>query len=152
MTFIQLIFITRLALRQRTIAHRHYLVPLSPFPRRSPIDRRMSMSNSNLHKRCRMVHHAVFFAICLRPPQKSRILKSAHVALPTLSIPRRCHHLFHTTVNSTLYVQTFAGKQEVGLKSAKCVDSADMILKRISQLRRFYRIPTRMPKSCRIRC
>ena len=34
--------------------------------------------------------------------------------------------------------------------SPNCVHNADNVLKRISQLRRFYRIPIRIPKSCRI--
>ena len=36
------------------------------------------------------------------------------------------------------------------MDSSNCVDNADNVLKRISQLRRFYRIPIRIPKSCRI--
>ena len=34
--------------------------------------------------------------------------------------------------------------------SPSCVDNADNVLKRISQLHRFYRIHIRIPKSCRI--
>ena len=36
------------------------------------------------------------------------------------------------------------------MDSPNCVDNADNVLKRISQLRRFYRIPIRIPKSYRI--
>ena len=36
------------------------------------------------------------------------------------------------------------------MNSPNCVDNADNVLKRISQLRRFYRIPIRIPRSCRI--
>ena len=36
------------------------------------------------------------------------------------------------------------------MNSPSCVDNADNILKRFSQLHSFYRIPIRIPKSCRI--
>ena len=42
------------------------------------------------------------------------------------------------------------GEQEVRFYSARCVDNADIILKRISQLRLFYRSPIRIQKSCRV--
>ena len=40
--------------------------------------------------------------------------------------------------------------QEVRFNTARCVVNADIILKRISQLRRFCRIPNRLLNSCRI--
>ena len=40
------------------------------------------------------------------------------------------------------------GEQEVRFN--RCVENTAIILKRLSQLRRFYRIPIRIPKSCRI--
>ena len=42
------------------------------------------------------------------------------------------------------------GEPKVRFDSARCVDNADIIMKRFSQLRRLYRIPIRVPKSCRI--
>ena len=41
-------------------------------------------------------------------------------------------------------------ERELPMHSPSCVDNSDNVLKRISQHRRFYRIPTRIPKSCRI--
>ena len=41
-------------------------------------------------------------------------------------------------------------ERELPMDSPKCVDNADNVLKRISQLRRFYGIHIRIPKSCRI--
>ena len=41
-------------------------------------------------------------------------------------------------------------KREQPMDSPNCVDNADNVLKRISQLHRFYRIPIRIPKSYRI--
>ena len=41
-------------------------------------------------------------------------------------------------------------ERELPMNSPNCVDNADNVLKRISQLRRFYRIPIRIQKSCRI--
>ena len=41
-------------------------------------------------------------------------------------------------------------ERELPMNSPSCVDNADYVQKRISQLRRFYRIPIRIPKSCRI--
>ena len=41
-------------------------------------------------------------------------------------------------------------ERELPMNSPSCVDNADNVLKRISQLSRFYRIPIRIPKSCRI--
>ena len=41
-------------------------------------------------------------------------------------------------------------ERELPMDSPNCVDNADNVLKRISPLRRFYRIPFRIPKSCRI--
>ena len=42
------------------------------------------------------------------------------------------------------------GELEDNFNSASCVDNSDINLKRISLLRCFYRIPIRIPKSCRI--
>ena len=41
-------------------------------------------------------------------------------------------------------------ERELPMDSPNCVDNADNVLKRISQLRRFLYIPIRIPKSCRI--
>ena len=41
-------------------------------------------------------------------------------------------------------------ERELPMNSPNCIDNADHVLKRISQLRRFYRIPIRIPKSCQI--
>ena len=46
--------------------------------------------------------------------------------------------------------QHLLDERELPMNSPNCVDNADNVLKRISQLRRFYRIPIRIPKSCRI--
>ena len=46
--------------------------------------------------------------------------------------------------------QHLSDERELPMDSPNCVDNADNVLKRISQLRRFYRIPIRIPKSCRI--
>ena len=46
--------------------------------------------------------------------------------------------------------QHLLDERELPMDSPNCVENADNILKRISQLRRFYRIPIRIPKSCRI--
>ena len=57
---------------------------------------------------------------------------------------------FLTAVNSKFYVQTSDGRAGSEVQLARCVDNADIILKRIPQLRRFYRIPIRIPKYIRI--
>ena len=46
--------------------------------------------------------------------------------------------------------QHLSDEREQPMDSPNCVDNADNVLKTISQLRRFYRIPIRIPKSCRI--
>ena len=46
--------------------------------------------------------------------------------------------------------QHLLDKRKLPMNSPNCVDNADNVLKRISQLRRFYRIPMRIQKSCRI--
>ena len=114
MTLTSSIQFARKALRQRKMAHRHYLDPLAPFPRRSP-----NRPTYVLHAKCRItvrevgiVHHADFSSYCLRPPQEGRILMTSHVPMPPLSFPRKHHSLFLTAVNSTFYVQTPAGRAE----------------------------------------
>ena len=47
---------------------------------------------------------------CLRPAQEGRILTSSHVAMPSLSLPRKCHLLFLTAVNRTFHLQTSDGR------------------------------------------
>ena len=46
--------------------------------------------------------------------------------------------------------QHLLDERELPMNSPNCVDNADNVLKKISQLSRFYRIPIRIPKSCRI--
>ena len=130
----------------------HYLDPLAPYPRRTS-----SRPTYAIHVKRRITarvvaiaHYAVFLPTYLRQPQECRIFKPPHVAMPTLSIPRTCNPLFPTAVNSTFYEQTSAGRASTPGELPSCVDNADNVLMRISQLRCFCRIPIRIPKSCRI--
>ena len=69
---------------------------------------------------------------------------------------QRCIFPEHATLSSPQpstapYMnQHLLDERELPMDSPNCVDNADNVLKRISQLRRFYRIPIRIPKSCRI--
>ena len=114
-----------------------------------PVDRLMSfVSNVESPQEWTLLRiMRSFLPSCLRPPQVGGILKPPHVAMPTLSIPRTCNPLFPIAINSTFYEQASAGRAGT---SVSCVDNADNVLKRISQLHRFHRIPIRIPKSCRI--
>ena len=68
---------------------------------------------------------------------------------------QRCLFPEHATLSSSQpstapsMNQHLSDEREL-LDSPNCVDNADNVLKRVSQLRRFYRIPIRIPKSCRI--
>ena len=69
---------------------------------------------------------------------------------------QRCLFSEHATLSSPQpstapsMNQHLLDERELPMDSPNCVDNADNVLKRISQLRRFYRIPIRIPKSCRI--
>ena len=116
-----------------------------------PVDRRMSLPNVESPLEWSLLRIMRYFLpSCLCPPQEGRILGPPHVVVPTLSIRRTCNPLFPTAVNSTFYKQTSAGRAGTADGLPNCVDNADNILKRISQLRCLYRIPIRIPKSCRI--
>ena len=69
---------------------------------------------------------------------------------------QRCLFPEHATLSSSQpstapsMNQHLSDERELPMDSPNCVDNADNVLKRISQLRRFYRSPIRIPKSCRI--
>ena len=83
-------------------------------------------------------------------------LKKAESSVLRTWLCQRCLFPEHATLSSSQpstapsMKQHLSDERELPMDSPKCVDIADNVLKRISQLRRFYRIPTRIPKSCRI--
>ena len=85
----------------------------------------------------------------------TRLKKAESSGLRT-RICQRCLFPEHATLSSPQpstapYMNKhLLDERELPMDSSNCVDNADNVLKRISQLRRFYRIPIRMPKSCRI--
>ena len=94
---------------------------------------------------CGLFHHLV----CAR-------LKKAESSGLRTWLCQRCLFPEHATLSSPQSStapsmnQHLLYERELPMNSPNCVDNADNILKRISQLRRFYRIPIRIPKSCRI--
>ena len=117
-----------------------------------PVDRRMSfLPNVESPQEWSLLRiMRSFLPTCLRPPQEGRIIGPPQVAMPTLSIPRTCNPLFPQPSTAPYMNQHLLDERELPMNSPNFVDNADNVLKRISQLSRFYRIPIRIPKSCRI--
>ena len=88
-----------------------------------------------------------FLPSYLRPPQEGRIIGPPHVVMPKLSMTIPEHATLSSPQSSTApsMNQHLLDERELPMNSPNCVDNADNVLKRISQLRRFYRIPIRIP-------
>ena len=91
-----------------------------------------------------------FLPSCLCPLQQGQMQKSLHMVMPTMSIPRTCPLSFSQPSTMSSMCKHLPDEQEVWFNSPSCVDNADNVLKLISQLRCFHRIPIRILKSCRI--
>ena len=85
-------------------------------------------------------------------------LKKAETSGLRTWLCQRCLFPEHATLSSLQSSiapsmnQHLLDERELPMNSPNCVDNADNVPKRISQLRRFYRIPIRIPKSCRSSC
>ena len=135
------------------MALQHYLDPLAPFPRRTSSRPTYVL----LAKRritagvVAIAHHAVFFTILPAPASK----KAESSGLRTW-LCQRCLFPEHATLSSPhsstapSMNQHLLDERELSMNSPNCVDNTDNVLKRISQLRCFYRIPIQIPISCRI--
>ena len=128
------------------------LIRSSSFRDVLPVDRRMSfLPKSNHRKSGRYcASYGLFYHLaCAR-------LKKAETSGPRTWFCQRCLFPEHATLSSPQSStapsmnQHLLDERELPMNSPNCVDNADNVLKRISQLRRFYRIPIRIPKSCRI--
>ena len=133
------------------MAPQHYLNSSPRFRDVLPADRRMSFLPSvespqewSLLRIMRYFYHLA----CAR-------LKKAEASGLRSWLCQRCLFQEHATLSSPQPSTTPSMKKhllderELPMDSPNCVDNADNVLMRISQLRRFYRIPIRIPKSCR---
>ena len=115
-----------------------------------PVDRRMSLPNVESPQEWSLLRimWSFYHLACAR-------LKKAESSGLRTWLCQRCLFPEHATLSSSQpstapsMNQHLSDEREL-LDSPNCVDNADNVLKRISQLRRFYRIPIRIPKSCRI--
>ena len=97
-----------------------------------------------------IAHHVAFFyhLACAR-------LKKAESSGLRMWLCQRCLFPEHATLSSPQpstapsMNQHLLDERELPMDSPNCVDNADNVLRRISQLRLVYRIPIRIPKSCR---
>ena len=133
------------------MALQYYLDPLAPLPRRTSSRPTYVLAKRRITARVvAIAHHVVFFTILPAPASRRPNHRASARGYANAVYSQNMQPSLPQPSTAPSMNQHLSDERELPMDSPNCVDNADNVLKRISQLRRFYRIPIRIPKSCRI--